>query len=164
MCLINTLSILLTFAVALGQNGDRFLYNGGFGFDLQTTSSINQESILFKRELKLDHVKPLGYELDTALDVYRAVCMKYNADEHFREQVKFNSQRQIFGLQHNLTYTLGVLTSFFVPGSVSIDVAEKFCTDNLGRLPEFRQNAQDVIQQLCIKHQITFFPSLAVEA
>ena len=162
MCLINTLLILSTLEVTLGQNGERFLYNGGFGFDLLTTTSLNQDTIPFKRELKLDHIKPLAYELDTALDVYRAVCLKYKRDTEFRKQVKFNSQRQLFGLQHNLTYTLGVTTSFFVPGSVSISNAQKLCTDNHGRLPEFRQNAQDVIQQLCIKHQMTSIP-VAVE-
>jgi len=129
MCLINTLLIFLTLKVVLGQNGEPFLYNGGFGFDLITTSSLNQGTIPFRRQLQLDHIKPLAYELDTALDVYRAVCIKYNDDSTFRKQVKLNSQRKLFGLQHNLTYTLGVTTSFFIPGSVT----HGKCTNPLSR-------------------------------
>ena len=158
MCLINILLTLFTFKLALGQNGEQFLYNGGFGFDLITTTSLNQESMSFKRTLNLDHINPLGNELDKSLDAYRAICIKYHDEAAFRKQVKINSLRTVYGLKSDMLYTLGVHTSFFIPGSTYTAYAQGACTSHSGRLPEFRKNVQQVIKLMCIKHNITSIP------
>ena len=72
--LINTLLVLSTVQLAVGQNGERFLYSGGFGFDLLKTTSLNQDTISFKRQIELSHVLPLGYQLQDAMKTYREVC------------------------------------------------------------------------------------------
>ena len=156
--LINILSFLITVKVAIGQNGERFLYNGGFGFDLITTTSLNQDSISFKREIELSHVLPLGYQLQDALKTYREICRKYYGDANLRKQVKYNAARSFYGLNNNVSYTLGVTTSFFSPGLVNIPNANKSCMAHNARLPEFRRNVQNTLQKLCIKHDLTSIP------
>ena len=160
--LINFLPILLYVTVVVGQNGEKFLYTGGFGFDLITTSSLNQDTLPFTREIDLTHVLPLGHELQKALGTYHAICKKYYGDAKTRKQAKFNSQRSFFGLQQNVTYTLGVTTSFFSPGFTTIPKMNATCLDQNGHLPEFRRNAQQVLQALCIKYNISSMP-VAIE-
>jgi len=36
--------------------------------------------------------------------------------------------------------------------------AQTLCLDNFARLPEFRQNVQEVIRTLCVQHQIVSIP------
>ena len=156
--LINTLLVLSTVQLAVGQNGERFLYSGGFGFDLLKTTSLNQDTISFKRQIELSHVLPLGYQLQDAMKTYREVCRKYYGDDNLRKQVKYNAVRSFFGLNNNTTYTLGVTTSFFSPGLANVANSNKSCMAHNARLPEFRRNVRHIIRRLCLEHDLTSIP------
>ena len=156
--LINLLSSLSLVTLVLGQNGEKFMYTGGFGFELITTTSLNQDYLPFRRNIELDHIKPLGHELQKAINSFHALCFKYRGDSKTRKQVKLNSMRSFFGLQPNTSYELGVTTSFFSPGSNTMAKGYQTCLDHGARLPEFRENAQEVIKHLCNKYNVSSIP------